>query len=108
MPLSKVALCVVIALAAARLANAQTEIRLWPEGAPGSNGPSHPESVARSPSGDRVITNVSDPTLTAFLPDAAGATGAAVVIAHGSALRMAPRAQAHQPGVGQSKMMPQL
>ena len=86
-PLGKVALCVAIALAAARLANAQTEIRLWPGGAPGSEGSLHPESVASSPSGDRVITNVSDPTLTAFLPDAADTTGAAVVIAPGGALR---------------------
>ena len=87
MPLGKVALCAAIALAAARLASAQTEIRLWPEGAPGSEGSLRPESVARSPSGDRVITNVSDPTLTAFLPDATRATGAAVVIAPGGALR---------------------
>jgi acetyl esterase/lipase len=87
MPLGKVALCAAIALAAMRLANAQTEIRLWPGGAPGSEGSSHPESVVSSPSGDRVITNVSDPTLTAFLPDATRATGAAVVIAPGGALR---------------------
>jgi acetyl esterase/lipase len=87
MPLGKVASCAAIALAAMRLANAQTEIRLWPEGAPSSEGASHPESVASSPSGDRVIVNVSDPTLTAFLPDAARATGAAVVIAPGGALR---------------------
>jgi acetyl esterase/lipase len=40
-----------------------------------------------SASGDRVITNVSDPTLTVFLPDAAIATGAAAVIAPGGALR---------------------
>jgi acetyl esterase/lipase len=86
MPRGKIALCAAIALATLRVANAQTEIRLWPEGAPGSKR-SNPESVASSPSGDRVITNVGDPTLTAFLPDAAGATGAAVVIAPGGALR---------------------
>jgi acetyl esterase/lipase len=41
-----------------------------------------------SPAGDRVITNVSDPTLTVFLPDASLATGAAAVIAPGGALRV--------------------
>lgn len=86
MPRGKVAFCAAIALATLQLANAQTAIRLWPAGAPGSKG-SFAESVASSPSGDRVITNVSDPTLTTFLPDAAGATGTAVVIAPGGALR---------------------
>jgi acetyl esterase/lipase len=69
-------------------ANAQTEIRLWPGTAPGSEDWSIPESVARSPSGDRVITNVSEPTLTVFLPDARVATGTAAVIAPGGALRV--------------------
>jgi acetyl esterase/lipase len=69
-------------------ATGQPEIRLWPDGAPGSERWSIPESVARSPSGDRVITNVSDPTLTVFLPDSSVATGAAAVIAPGGALRV--------------------
>ena len=68
-------------------AHAQTEIRLWPGQAPGSEQWSIAEATTRSPSGDRVITNVSDPTLTVFLPDAAIATGAAAVIAPGGALR---------------------
>ena len=66
---------------------AQTELRLWPGKAPGSEQWSIPESITRSPSGDRVITNVSEPTLTVFLPDAGVATGAAAVIAPGGALR---------------------
>lgn len=70
------------------VANAQTEIRLWPGVAPGSEDWSIPESVATSPSGDRVITNVSEPTLTVFLPDARVATGTAAVIAPGGALRV--------------------
>jgi len=63
------------------------EIRLWPAKAPGSESWSVPESVASSAAGGRTITNVSDPTLTVFLPDAARATGAAIVIAPGGALR---------------------
>jgi acetyl esterase/lipase len=63
------------------------EIRLWPGGAPGSESWSIPESVTTSASNDRVVSNVSDPSLTVFLPDPAIATGAAVVIAPGGALR---------------------
>jgi hypothetical protein len=68
--------------------HAQTEIRLWPGHAPGSEDAPFPESITRSASGDRIVMNVSDPTLTAFLPDPAAATGAAVVIAPGGALRV--------------------
>jgi acetyl esterase/lipase len=75
------------ALCFIRVVQAQTEIRLWPAGAPGSENWSIAESVTSSPSGDRVITNVSEPSLTVFLPDPSIATGAAVVIAPGGALR---------------------
>jgi acetyl esterase/lipase len=75
------------ALCAHVSARAQTELRLWPGEAPGSEQWSIAEATTRSPSGDRVITNVRDPTLTVFLPDAAVATGAAAVIAPGGALR---------------------
>jgi acetyl esterase/lipase len=66
---------------------AGTELRLWPGKAPGSEQWSHAEVITTSGSGDRVISNVIDPTLTVFLPDAATATGAAVIIAPGGALR---------------------
>jgi len=64
------------------------EIHLWPGKAPGSESWSVPESVTTSPAGDRTISNVSDPTLTVFLPDPANATGAGIVIAPGGALRL--------------------
>src|SRR5688572_886963 len=76
-----------VALCSLAPAHAQTELRLWPGGAQGSEHWSIPEATTRSPSGDRVITNVSDPTLTVFFPDASVATGAAAVIAPGGALR---------------------
>lgn len=79
--------CAAVALCSVTAVRAQTELRLWPGKAPGSEHWSIPESITRSPSGDRVITNVSDPTLTVFLPDAGIATGAAAVIAPGGALR---------------------
>ena len=79
--------CAALALCSLASAHAQTELRLWPSEAPGSEQWSIAEATTRSPSGDRVITNVSDPTLTVFLPDASLATGAAAVIAPGGALR---------------------
>jgi len=82
----RLVLCAGLALCS--VANAQTEIRLWPGTAPGAEDWSLPESVTRSPSGDRVISNVSEPTLTVFLPDARVATGTAAVIAPGGALRV--------------------
>jgi acetyl esterase/lipase len=84
----RLVLCAGIAVVAVAPVRAQTEIRLWPDGAPGSERWSIPESVATSPSGDRVITNVSDPTLTVFLPAEDVATGAAALIAPGGALRV--------------------
>lgn len=73
--------------APAALAQATTDVRLWPDGAPGSEHWSISETVTTSRGGDRVVTNVSDPTLSVYLPDPAIATGTAVVIAPGGALR---------------------
>jgi acetyl esterase/lipase len=81
------ALVACVAVVLCSLAQAQTELRLWPGAAPGSEHWSIPESMTTSASGDRVITNVRDPSLTVFLPDPAIATGAAAVIAPGGALR---------------------
>jgi acetyl esterase/lipase len=69
-------------------AQSSEAVRLWPAGAPGSEDWSVPESVTTSAAGDRIIANVSDPTLTVFLPAAATATGTAIVIAPGGALRV--------------------
>jgi acetyl esterase/lipase len=64
------------------------EIRLWPGKAPGSETWTVPEAITTSPSGDRTISNVSDPIATVFLPPSGGATRAAVVVAPGGALRV--------------------
>lgn len=68
-------------------AQAPQEIRLWPGKAPGTESWTVPEVTTTSPSGDRTITNVSEPSVTVFLPPAAAANGAAVVVAPGGALR---------------------
>ncbi|HEY7672869.1 MAG TPA: alpha/beta hydrolase [Gammaproteobacteria bacterium] len=87
MRLGRFVLCAGMALCYVKLSHAQTEIRLWPDGAPGSENWFLAESVTSSPPGNRVITNVSDPSVTVFLPAPAIATGAAVVVVPGGALR---------------------
>ncbi len=77
-----------VAASAAGAEVADRELRLWPGTAPGSESWSHPESVTRSPSGDRVVRNVVVPTLTVFLPERASSARTAVVIAPGGALRV--------------------
>jgi acetyl esterase/lipase len=76
-----------LAIASDAVAQVPQEIRLWTGKAPGSEAWTVPEETTTSPAGDRTITNVSDPTVTVFLP-AAGATGTAVVVAPGGALRL--------------------
>ena len=77
-----------LAIAGDALAQVPQEIRLWPGKAPGSESWILREATVTSPTGDRTITNVSDPTVTVFLPAAASATGTAVVVAPGGALRL--------------------
>jgi acetyl esterase/lipase len=77
-----------LARASDAVAQAPQAIRLWPGKAPGSELWTIPEATTTSPTGDRTITNVSDPTVTAFLPPSASATGTAVVVAPGGALRL--------------------
>ena len=77
-----------LAIASQAAAQTREEIRLWPGRAPGSESWTIAETTTRSPAGDRIIANVSEPTLTVFLPDAAAATGTAVVVAPGGALRI--------------------
>lgn len=82
---------IIALLASATTAVAQTspqDIRLWPGAAPGSESWTVPETTSTSPAGDRTIANVSDPIVSVFLPPPATATGAAVVVAPGGALRL--------------------
>jgi endo-1,4-beta-xylanase len=61
------------------------EIRLWPNGAPGSEGKTAAE-VAEAPNKDHgylKVTSVHQPSLTVFLPPTDKATGASLIIAPG-------------------------
>ncbi len=57
-------------------------INIWPGVAPGSEQWKQPESTLGSGPMQRIV-NVTTPTLTAYLPDPAMATGTAVIIAPG-------------------------
>ncbi|PNS08311.1 alpha/beta hydrolase [Solilutibacter silvestris] len=66
-------------------ARAQTTVRLWPGAAPGTgHWAQHEQTITGTPVGT-IIINVTEPTLTAYLPDKGKATGAGVIIAPGGA-----------------------
>jgi acetyl esterase/lipase len=77
-----------LAIAIDAAAQTPQESRLWSGKAPGSEKWTVAEVTTTSASGDRTISNVSDPSVTVFLPAPASATGTAVVIAPGGALRV--------------------
>jgi len=68
-------------------ADQPNEIRLWPNGAPGSEGKAGPESVRVTENGERVVSKVHEPSITPYLPPKEKATGAAVIIAPGGGHR---------------------
>ncbi len=75
----------VLLLCGVSIAAAPNEIRLWPNGAPGSEGKTAAE-VVEAPNKDHgylKVTNVHQPSLTVFLPSADKATGAGMIIAPG-------------------------
>jgi len=61
----------------------QPVVPLWPNGAPGSEGKTSPETVRISPQGDHVVSNINSPSITLYIPAAGKATGAAVVVMPG-------------------------
>jgi len=68
-------------------ANQPKEIPLWTNGAPGSEGKAGPEAVRVTPQGERVVSNVHQPSITPYLPPKEKATGAAIIIAPGGGHR---------------------
>jgi endo-1,4-beta-xylanase len=59
------------------------EITLWPQGAPGSEGKTEPETVIASASGERNVSTIHKPSITPFLPAKDKANGAAVLVIPG-------------------------
>ena len=64
--------------------DAQT-LNIWPGAAPGSEAWSYKEREEKNTPVGTVIFNVATPTLTAYLPDRAKATGTGIIIAPGGA-----------------------
>jgi len=62
-------------------------ILLWPDGAPGAVANGGAENVRVTGQGERVISNVHNPSLTPYIPSASASTGAAVIIAPGGGHR---------------------
>ncbi len=84
------AAAVALLLSAAAALSAQTNvIFLWPNGAPGSENWTQKEiSYVSKTSGQTEIRNVVKPSITAYLPPEAQATGTAVIVAPGGAFRV--------------------
>ncbi len=77
------AVCCFSARAEDKLVFSQPEIKLWPNGAPGSEGQTSPETWNPSTDGFHRVTNINDPSMFVFLPPKAKANGTAVVICPG-------------------------
>lgn len=65
----------------------QKPLLLWPNGAPGSEGKTAPESVRINEYGEHIVTNVNFPSITPYLPEKANATGASVIVIPGGGHR---------------------
>ena len=63
------------------------EIRLWPNGAPGSEGKSGAETLVQNPDGLRRVATIHNPSITVFPPSKAAATGAGVIVMPGGGHR---------------------
>lgn len=75
---------ILLAAALALPCAAQTTVKLWPDGAPGSERRrGEPETVR-----DTYVSNVHDPSLTVYKADPRHANGAAVIVAPGGGHRM--------------------
>ncbi|HYV26436.1 MAG TPA: alpha/beta hydrolase [Candidatus Eisenbacteria bacterium] len=64
-----------------------TEIPLWPNGAPGSEGKTAKEVVAKSASGELSVWSIHHPSLTPYLPAKEKATGTAMLVIPGGGHR---------------------
>jgi acetyl esterase/lipase len=72
-----------LAVAAVGIAGEPQEVFLWPNGAPGSEGKTGGETFVERNDGVRRVAGIHRPSITAHLPTAEKATGAAVVILPG-------------------------
>lgn len=64
----------------------QTEIKLWPGVAPGSEKWTQKEAIWKDEKGEVRLRNITTPSITVFLPRNSTANGSAVVIAEGGGM----------------------
>jgi acetyl esterase/lipase len=83
------ALLLVSLLAPLAIGAAETppEISLWPSGAPGSEGKTAKEVVAKSASGELSVWSIHNPSLTPYLPPKEKANGTAILVIPGGGHR---------------------
>lgn len=79
--------CFALVFVAAASLHAQEAIPLWPNGAPGARTDGGAMKVRIAEGGDHVLSNIHQPTVTPYLPDADKATGCGIVIAPGGGHR---------------------
>lgn len=73
-----------IVFLAVNMASAQpAAIKLWPQGAPGAPAVTPPESIRINENGEHILSNIQEPSIIPYLPQAGSATGAAVIVAPG-------------------------
>ena len=77
--MKRLILPILITLISYQLVIAQNVIKLWPNGAPGSNQCTQPEETFNG----KMVRFVSEPTLALYLPDKEKNTGAAIIICPG-------------------------
>lgn len=81
-------LCAGALIAASIVSAAEpNEIRLWSDGAPGSEGKTAKEMIATNASGERTVWSVHNPSLTPYLPAKDKATGTAILVIPGGGHR---------------------
>ncbi|MBQ0043463.1 MAG: alpha/beta hydrolase fold domain-containing protein [Bacteroidales bacterium] len=85
--MKRLILCALALVSASGMLSAQQVIRLYDGVAPGSEGVENNERVELDAKGNvNIISNVSDPSVTVFLPSKEKATGTAVILCAGGGL----------------------
>jgi len=89
MTLPRLALAVILLQLLPNDATAQEPqpLLLWPDGAPGSEGKTAAELVRLTEQGEHIVSRVHRPSITPYIPAAAMATGAAVIVIPGGGHR---------------------
>ena len=80
----------VMLMLSARLGSAErpSEIPLWPQGAPGSEGKPMKELVTTTASGELSVSGIHNPSITPYLPTKDKATGLAILVIPGGGHRV--------------------